>query len=123
MGAFLGTPGLGAYAASKAAINQLTRTMAVEWGQANVQVNALCPTVILTELGHELWDSPAMQAARQAKESRTPLHRFAEPEEVARVALFLASSAADFIQGVCLPLDGACCSPPRSLLPIEQQPF
>ncbi|MBE9171979.1 SDR family oxidoreductase [Cyanobium sp. LEGE 06143] len=106
LGAFLGTPGLGAYAASKAAINQLTRTMAVEWGPANVQVNALCPTVILTELGHEIWDSPAMQAARQAKESRIPLHRFAEPEEVARVALFLASAAADFIQGVCLPLDG-----------------
>ncbi|MEO1002796.1 MAG: SDR family NAD(P)-dependent oxidoreductase [Cyanobacteria bacterium J06638_7] len=106
LGAFLGTPGFGAYAASKAAMNQLTRTMAVEWGPANVQVNALCPTVILTELGHELWDSPTMQTARQAKETRIPLHRFAEPEEVARVALFLASAAADFIQGVSLPLDG-----------------
>jgi NAD(P)-dependent dehydrogenase (short-subunit alcohol dehydrogenase family) len=106
IGAFIGTPGLGAYAASKAALNQLTRTMAVEWGPHNVQVNALCPTVILTQMGHDIWDSPSMEESRKEKEKRIPLHRFVEPTEVANVALFLASSASNFVQGVSLPLDG-----------------
>ena len=106
IGAFIGTPGLGAYAASKAALNQLTRTMAVEWGPHNIHVNALCPTVILTKMGHDIWDSPSMEKPRREKEQRIPLHRFGEPSEVANVALFLASAASDFVQGVSLPLDG-----------------
>jgi 2-dehydro-3-deoxy-D-gluconate 5-dehydrogenase len=106
IGAFFGTPGLGAYAASKAALNQLTRTMAVEWGPYNIQVNAICPTIILTETGRQVWDNPALAEQRQEKEKRIPLHRFGEPEEVANVALFLASSAANFVHGVSLPLDG-----------------
>jgi 2-dehydro-3-deoxy-D-gluconate 5-dehydrogenase len=106
IGAFIGSPGLAAYGASKAALNQLTRTMAVEWGPSNIQVNALCPTVILTQMGHEIWDDPAMAEARKIKEKRIPLQRFGEPREVATVALFLASAASNFIQGVSLPLDG-----------------
>ena len=106
IGAFIGTPGLGAYAASKAALNQLTRTMAVEWGPHNIHVNALCPTVILTKMGHDIWDSPSKEKPRREKEQRIPLHRFGEPTEVANVALFLASPASDFVQGVSLPLDG-----------------
>jgi 2-dehydro-3-deoxy-D-gluconate 5-dehydrogenase len=106
IGAFFGTPGLGAYAASKAALNQLTRTMAVEWGPYNIQVNAICPTIILTETGRQVWDNPSLAAQRQEKEKRIPLHRFGEPEEVANVALFLASAAANFVHGVSLPLDG-----------------
>jgi 2-dehydro-3-deoxy-D-gluconate 5-dehydrogenase len=106
LGAFFGTPGLGTYAASKAAMNQLTRTMAVEWGPYNIQVNAICPTIILTETGREVWDNPALAQQRQEKEKRIPLHRYGEPQEVANVALFLASSAANFIHGVSLPVDG-----------------
>lgn len=106
IGAFVGTPGLGAYSASKAAVNQLTRTMAVEWGPHNIQVNAICPTIILTEMGHEIWDAPTQQKQREEKEKRIPLHRFGIPEDVANVALFLASPASDFVHGVSLPLDG-----------------
>ena len=106
LGAFFGTPGLGVYAASKAAMNQLTRTMAVEWGPYNIQVNAICPTIILTELGREVWDNPALTQQRQEKEKRIPLHRFGETQDVAYAALFLASPAANFIHGVSLPLDG-----------------
>jgi NAD(P)-dependent dehydrogenase (short-subunit alcohol dehydrogenase family) len=106
MGAFYGTPGLAAYAASKAALNQLTRTMAVEWGPHNVQVNAVCPTIVLTDLGKKFWDDPNRIEQRKAKEERIPLHRFAEPQEVANAILYLASPAADFINGVSLPLDG-----------------
>ncbi len=106
IGAFIGTPALGAYAASKAALNQLTRTMAVEWGPSNIHVNALCPTVILTQMGHDIWDNPSMAEPRKEKEKRIPLNRFGEPVEVANVALFLASAASDFVHGVSLPLDG-----------------
>jgi NAD(P)-dependent dehydrogenase (short-subunit alcohol dehydrogenase family) len=106
IGAFVGTPGLGTYAASKAAMNQLTRTMAVEWGPYNIQVNAICPTIVLTEMGQKVWDNPALAQQRQDKEKRIPLHRFGQPEEVANVALFLASPAANYIHGVSLPLDG-----------------
>ncbi len=106
IGALIGTPGLAAYAASKAALNQLTRTMAVEWGAHNIQVNSICPTVVLTDMGHALWDDLDRADQRKEKEKRIPLHRFVEPEEVANVALFLASSASSFVHGVSLPLDG-----------------
>jgi 2-dehydro-3-deoxy-D-gluconate 5-dehydrogenase len=106
IGAFFGTPGLGAYAASKAGLDQLTRTMAVEWGPSNIQVNAVCPTIVLTGMGHQVWDAAARAEQRRAKEARIPLHRFAAPEEVAEAVLCLASPAANFISGVSLPLDG-----------------
>jgi 2-dehydro-3-deoxy-D-gluconate 5-dehydrogenase len=106
IGAFFGTPGLGAYAAAKAALNQLTRTMAVEWGPRGIQANAVCPTIVMTEMGHQVWDAPARAAEREAKLGRIPLHRFGEPQDVADLVLFLASPAADFINGACIPLDG-----------------
>jgi 2-deoxy-D-gluconate 3-dehydrogenase len=106
LGAFLATPRLGAYAASKAAMNQLTRTMAVEWGPFNVQVNAVCPTVILTDMGHQVWDDPARASERDEKERRIPLHRFGEPQDVADAVAYLASPASDYVNGVSLPIDG-----------------
>jgi 2-dehydro-3-deoxy-D-gluconate 5-dehydrogenase len=106
LGAFLATPNLGAYAASKAALNALTRTMAHEWGPSNVQANAVCPTVILTDMGHQVWDDPSRAGERDEKLARIPLRRFGEPEDVAETVAFLASSAADYINGVSLPLDG-----------------
>ena len=106
IGSYFGTPGLGAYAAAKAGLNQLTRTMAVEWGPHNVQANAICPTVIMTEMGHAFWDDPAHLAAKDAKLQRIPAHRFAETQDIADLVLFLASPSADFINGVCIPLDG-----------------
>jgi len=106
MGAFFGTPGLGSYSASKAALNQLTRTMAVEWGKYNIQVNAVCPTIILTKSGKKFWSDTKRIKQRNLKEARIPLHRFGKPQEVADTILYLASSATDFITGVSLPLDG-----------------
>jgi len=105
-GAFLGTPGLGAYAASKAALNQLTRTMAVEWGPHGVQANAVCPTVILTEMGRSIWDDPARAAERLAKEQRIPAHHFGVPDDVAGAVTFLAGPGSDYVNGVALPVDG-----------------
>lgn len=110
--AYLGTPGFGAYAASKAALNQLTRSMAVEWGPHNIQVNAVCPTIILTDMGRELWDRPEMAQARDLKQKRIPAHRFGTPEEVAKAVLFLAGPGANFVSGVALPVDGGMLASP-----------
>lgn len=106
LGSFLGTPGLGAYAASKAGLNQLTRTMAVEWGPHNIQVNAICPTIIMTKLARTVWDDPSNTQRREDIKERIPMHRFGEPQEIADLALFLASPAANFITGVSIPVDG-----------------
>lgn len=110
--AFVGTPGFAAYAASKAALNQLTRTMAVEWGEHDIQVNAVCPTIIMTDMGRQLWDRSDMEAARKIKEARIPAHRFGTPEEVADVVMFLVSPASRYVSGTCTPVDGGMLASP-----------
>jgi 2-dehydro-3-deoxy-D-gluconate 5-dehydrogenase len=112
IGAFIGTPGLGAYAASKAALNQLTRTMAVEWGPHNIQVNAVCPTIVLTDMAKQIWDDPGKVKEREAKLARIPLGRFCEPREVADFVVFLASSAANYLSGQSIPLEGGLLAAP-----------
>ena len=112
IGAFIGTPGLGAYAASKAALNQLTRTMAVEWGPHNIQTNAVCPTIVLTEMGKQIWDDPARVKERETKLARIPLGRFCEAREVADAVVFLASPAASFLNGQSIPLEGGMLAAP-----------
>ncbi len=114
IGTYFGTPSLGAYAAAKAGLNQLTRTMAVEWGPHNIQANAICPTVIMTEMGRAFWDNPAHLAEKNAKLQRIPLHRFVETQDVADLVLFLASPSADFINGACIALDGGMSITPSS---------
>lgn len=95
--------GHGAYAASKGGLNLLTRAMAAEWGRFNIQANAVAPTVILTEMGQQVWGDPRKGDPMKA---RIPVRRFGEPVEVADLALFLASGASDFICGQILHLDG-----------------
>lgn len=92
-----------AYSASKAAMNALTRALMSEWSMYNIQVNAICPTVILTDMGKEIW-SPTEKSAPFIE--RTPLGRFGEPIEVADMALYLASPASGLINGETLLLDG-----------------
>lgn len=93
----------GAYAASKGGLNMLTKVMASEWGAYNIQVNAVCPTVIITPMGTEVWGDPKKSAPMLAK---IPLRRFGQPVEVADLILFLASSAADLITGDTILIDG-----------------
>jgi 2-deoxy-D-gluconate 3-dehydrogenase len=99
----LAPEGHGAYSASKAGLNLLTQAMAAEWGPFNIQANAVAPTVILTEMGTQVWGDPAKGDPMKA---RIPARRFGEPAEVADLVLFLASSASDFICGQVLRLDG-----------------
>lgn len=91
-----------AYCASKAGVIGLTQVLALEWGPHNVRVNAISPTVVLTELGRKAWSG---EVAEQMKQ-KIPLRRFAEPQDIAASALFLASDAASMITGSNLVVDG-----------------
>jgi len=101
--AVVAIPDHAAYSASKAALNALTRALMVEWAQHNIQVNAICPTVILTAMGKEVWGPTEKSAPMLA---RTPLGRFGEPVEVADLALYLASPASGLMNGESLMLEG-----------------
>jgi len=98
-----GNKALGLYGLSKAALAQLARNLAVEWGPANVRVNAISPGVIHTEFARPLTDSPALMAKRLAL---TPLRRVGTPAEIAGLALLLAAPAGGFITGQNLIVDG-----------------
>lgn len=95
--------GHAAYSASKGGLNMLTKTMAAEWGQYNIQSNAVSPTVILTPMGEQVWGDPAKGGPMLAK---IPLGRFGKPLEVADLILFLAAPASDLICGEVILIDG-----------------
>jgi NAD(P)-dependent dehydrogenase (short-subunit alcohol dehydrogenase family) len=99
-----GLPNVIAYTASKAAIEGMTRAMAVELAQYRIRVNCLAPGFIKTNMS-----TLALEKDPERKKkvlSRTPLGRLGKPEEVADAALFLVSQSASFITGVVLPVDG-----------------
>jgi 2-dehydro-3-deoxy-D-gluconate 5-dehydrogenase len=106
MTAFLGVPTVPAYTASKAALQQLTRMLAVEWAEHNIQVNALAPGWISTDLTAPLKSRPDFEPRYRWILSRTPAGRFGEPHELVGAAVFLCSPAADFITGQILAVDG-----------------
>jgi NAD(P)-dependent dehydrogenase (short-subunit alcohol dehydrogenase family) len=91
------------YQATKGAIVNMTRALAVEWAKHNIRVNAVAPTYVRTPFIAPLLAQPELVAAI---ERMTPLGRMAEPEEVASAILFLASPAAAMITGHTLPVDG-----------------
>ncbi|AUG53740.1 SDR family NAD(P)-dependent oxidoreductase [Thalassospira marina] len=95
--------GLSIYNASKAAVSNLTRCLALDYGSAGIRFNAVCPTYIRTELAGLVTNN---QELLDKFCERIPLQRGGEPEEVAEAILFLASDAARFITGVNLPVDG-----------------
>jgi NAD(P)-dependent dehydrogenase (short-subunit alcohol dehydrogenase family) len=98
-----GTPGLIPYGASKAAVISVTKTLAVEWAQAGIRVNALCPGWTATDLNRDLWDGPD---GGQATIANVPMRRWGRPEEMAGPAVFLASDASSYMTGQVLVVDG-----------------
>ncbi len=92
-----------AYSASKGGVAQLTKSLAIAYADEGIRVNALAPGWIATRFTGALQEDAARSAAIMA---RTPLKRWGTPEDVAGVALFLASPAAAFVTGVVLPVDG-----------------
>jgi L-xylulose reductase len=92
-----------AYCASKAALDAITRVMALELGPFGIRVNSVNPTVTMTPMGVLAWSDPAKADPVKA---RIPLGRFIDPDEIAETILFLLSDAASMISGVSLAVDG-----------------
>lgn len=90
-----------AYGASKAGLISVTKALAAEWGEFGIRANAISPTVILTEMGKGSWSGEVGENFKK----KLPLGRFGYPEEVAAVAVFLASDAASLITGENIVID------------------
>lgn len=103
VGGLRGSTDLGTYAISKAADLQLVRNLAVENGPANVRVNAISPGLIRTDFARALWENPDILKRATAAD---PLRRIGEPEEIAGIAVYLASRAGSFTTGQNFVIDG-----------------
>ncbi|MCC6146986.1 MAG: SDR family oxidoreductase [Anaerolineaceae bacterium] len=98
-----GAPTLAPYAASKAALQSLTRTLALEWAQYGVRVNDVAPGYVHTELTHKVWSNSSLY---KEITNKIPMRRFALPEEISPAVVFLASDASSYITGSTLVVDG-----------------
>lgn len=101
----VGGKGVAAYCASKGALVQLTRAMALDHADEGVRVNCVCPGSVQTPMIDQAWaeygdGAPELWAAKH------PIGRIAQPDEVAQAILYLASSASSFVTGAALPIDG-----------------
>ena len=94
---------IGAYCISKAADMQLARNLACEYGKHNIRVNCIAPGLIKTDFAKALWDNPDNLKASTA---RSPLLRIGIPDEIAGAAVFMGSSAGDFMTGQTMVIDG-----------------
>ncbi|WP_230533720.1 SDR family NAD(P)-dependent oxidoreductase [Microvirga roseola] len=102
----VGSRRLGAYAMSKAAVTSMTRSLALSCAGKGIRVNAVCPGSIAGDMLESTFTEQDRDAQRQTMASMHPLGRLGTAEEVAMTVAFLASSAAGYITGVTLPVDG-----------------
>jgi len=91
------------YAASKAGMGHMTRSLAIEWGPRGVRVNAIAPGFVLTDLTRNLWKDENLRAWGMAN---TPLRRLGQPEDMVGAAIFLACPASAYMTGQILYVDG-----------------
>jgi NAD(P)-dependent dehydrogenase (short-subunit alcohol dehydrogenase family) len=95
-----------AYCASKGGVTLLTKAMALDHAHEKIRVNCICPSLVETELVQGLFASAAGAALKQARVATLPLGRMGKPEDVAEMAVFLASDEASWVTGTAIPLDG-----------------
>ncbi len=101
--AFITTANMSAYCASKGGMVQLTKVMALEFIKYNIQVNALCPGYFLTPMNRRLFES---ETGKRIIQKNIPMGRIGKCEELRGTAIYLASSATDFMTGACIIVDG-----------------
>jgi 2-deoxy-D-gluconate 3-dehydrogenase len=104
MTSIFGGAKLGPYSASKGGIVQMSRSMACAWAEDHIQVNAILPGWIDTELTRRARQE--IEGLQEKAAARVPAGRWGEPQDLAGTAIFLASPASDFVTGVALPVDG-----------------
>lgn len=100
---FIGFQNVAAYCASKGGLMQLTRAMALDLARYNIQVNAVCPGFISTPMSQRLYDETTWE---KIAKRHVPMGRRGRPEELKGAAIYLASSASDFMTGSCIVVDG-----------------
>lgn len=103
IGGLKGSPVIGAYDISKAADMQLARNLASEFGPDNVRVNTIAPGLVQTDFAKALWENPAIL---KASTERSALKRIGQPDEIAGMAVLLASKAGAFLTGQTVVIDG-----------------
>lgn len=97
------TPNVAAYNTSKGALNQFSRSLAVEYGSSGIRSNAVCPGLIATEMTEELMNDKELM---KEWSKNYPIGRFGQPDDIAQACLFLASDESSFVTGTLLPVDG-----------------
>jgi NAD(P)-dependent dehydrogenase (short-subunit alcohol dehydrogenase family) len=96
-----------AYATSKGGVTILTKAMAMDYAHEKIRVNCICPALVETELIRDLFGSGLEgEAARRSRIAQIPLGRIGRPEDVADMAVFLASKESSWVTGAAIPLDG-----------------
>ena len=104
MASLFGIPNAFAYAAAKTAQLGLVRTLATEWSGQGVRINAIAPGWVLTDLSRTAFGNNPDRKARVL--GRTPMRHLGDPEDIGWTVALLASPAAKFITGTCIPVDG-----------------
>jgi NAD(P)-dependent dehydrogenase (short-subunit alcohol dehydrogenase family) len=96
-----------AYAASKGGVTLLTKAMALDHAREGIRVNCICPAITETELIQELFSKmPDSENIRKSRTEQIPQGRFGRPEEIANLAVFLASDESPWLTGAAIPIDG-----------------
>jgi len=99
-----GSPGTSVYGMTKAALIQLTKTLAKEWAEYEIRINSVAPSLVETDMTRPIWESKGRFFKRTME--RIPLSRWARPEEIAATVRFLVSDEASYITGTTILVDG-----------------
>jgi NAD(P)-dependent dehydrogenase (short-subunit alcohol dehydrogenase family) len=116
-----GSPYAAAYSASKHGVNGLTRTAAIEYGDAGVRVNAICGGPFATEMLARAYGRD-LEWVERYRRPALPLGRLGRPEECAELAVWLCSDAASYVTGVCVPVDGGQLADSGSYMALRRLP-